>query len=586
MQGVNQPSRGDFVSGLMEQSFISLRPALWWALLLSLGINLLMLTTPLFMMQVFDRVMSSRSEETLYLLGIMALVALVFWGALEWTRSRLMIQAAHWWTQKLEPLTLTNSLQANLSGANVGGQGIRDLQSVSNYIASRGLIAFFDTPFAVLFFCVLWMLHPALGWYAVISMLVIMLITVVGELMSRKIQQHSQSMNIESQRWIEMALTQAEVIAGLGMRNNLAHHHQRQARETRECADQATRWLELSSWTGRTVRQISQAGIMALGAWLMIAGSISPGAVIAASILLSRALAPVDQLSGTWKQFMMARVAWTRLSTLLNQPRQNDPATSLPVPKENIVANKVSVREPNTADSRWLLREVSFSMSKGNVLAVLGASGAGKTTLCRIATGIIKPSFGEVCLDGARLDQWQEDVLGSHMGYLPQDVGLASATIAETISRLAQTPDDEKLHRAAMAAGAHQLILSMPQGYDTPIGPGGVPLSGGQVQRIGLARALYGDPALLVLDEPDAHLDPMGEKALQVAVMKAKDRGAMIILTAHRSPLLSCADYLLVLESGQVKHFGPKDAVLQALNGEKVDTIARARQKNQGEIAG
>ncbi len=558
-----------------------LLPVCVWATVLSAGINVLMLTGVLFMLQLFDRIIPSRRIETLILLVLMATVAYAVWGGLDWARSRLMARAVEWLEHKLASATVLAGTRSHLAGVPTGAQGLRDLQLIRGFIGGRPAMAFFDAPWAFIFFVALWFMHPYLLIYAVVVVLMLIGLTVAGEYLTRRSQDKVQKLQLTSQRWVEAAINQAEAVTAMGMQQNLLSHYQNDAAATRKASDQVSRWLEAITSLSKTMRQMAQTGIMAYGAWLMIDGQVSPGVVIGGSILLGRAMMPIDQLTGSWRQLMAVRTAWGRLDELLKKTGTEKELTELPVPNARMSVSRLSARASSDKNVNWLLRDVAFNLEAGQALAVIGPSGAGKTSLCRVLAGLIHPEIGEVRLDGARLDQWHSDALGVHIGYLPQNVGLPPATVAQTIARLEEKPDVQDIHRAAMAAGAHEMILSLPKGYDTPVGAGGVPLSGGQQQRIGLARALYRDPVFLILDEPDAHMDQAGEQSLQTAIEEAKARGAIVIITAHRPSMLRCVDTILLLQNGKIQQFGPRDAVLKSLQGDNVDTMAAVRARHQ-----
>jgi ATP-binding cassette, subfamily C, type I secretion system permease/ATPase len=539
--------------------------ALRYSSMLSAGINILSLTSSIYMMQLFDRVMTGRHEETLVLLTAIALAAYVAFGFLDWSRNQIMSRAGAWAERQLAGATIVAGLRMTLVGQPVGAQGIRDLAQVRQVVGGRALFAFLDLPWALIFFAILFALNIWLGIYAMISAAIIAGLAIIGERSARALQRRNGDRQAEVGRWVDQAVGQAEAVHALGMRSNLLARHRSKMIESHGEGEQTAARIESFAAAARAARQIAQLGIMALAAFLLLQGKLSPGLVIAGSILLARALSPIDILISSWQQIVGGWAAYSRLRILLEAADGSDAArTEPPAPDAELTVVGVHKRLPDSV-SGYLLRNIGFSLTGGQALGVLGDSGSGKTSLCRVLTGISVPEIGEIRLAGARLDQWPPDGLGVHLGYLPQDVGLPPATVAETIARLAPTPDMDEVYRAAEAADAHALIMRLPQGYDTPIGAGGVPLSGGQRQRIGLARALFGDPVLLVLDEPDAHLDAEGSRALARTVDSAKARGAIVVLVSHRLVMLRSVDQIIVLKEGRVADLGPRDEVLSKL---------------------
>ena len=370
---------------------------------------------------------------------------------------------------------------------------------------------------------------------------------------------------LAAQRQADAAIDQAEAVTALGMRQALIGRWNGARHEASGLqVGVGERSVLVTAWA-KALRQIVQVGILGLGAWLVLIGELTPGGMIAGSILLGRALAPIDQAISAWRTFMTVRLAWRRLDKLLADTPTEPPPLPLPKPEGRLVVSQLGYRAPgaDTAD-KFLLQGINFGLDAGDALGVIGPSGAGKSTLCRLLTGLHAPTLGDVRLDGASLEQWDIYKLGAHLGYLPQDVGLPPATVAETIARLGEA-EPEAVIGAAKLAQAHELILGLPKGYETPIGAGGVPLSGGQRQRVGLARALFGDPSLLILDEAAAHLDLEGETALQNAIKSLKERNATVILIAHRPSLVRHMDKLLVLQKGRMSQFGPRDEVLEKI---------------------
>ena len=543
-----------------------IRWAFFWALTLSAGVNLLMLTSPLFMMQVFDRVMTGRQVETLYLLTAIAVFAYLAYGGMDWARNQMMARAGAWAERQLAGEVIRASLAGNLTGRALGAQGIRDLSQFRDMIAGRALFPFLDLPWALIFFLILFLMNVWLGLYALVSAIVIASIAIVGEWMSRKPIKERSNLQAKTNYWVDQSVNQSEVIQALGMEGNLVKRHDSQMREAHDKGRLATTYTDAFGSIARSVRQIAQLGIMALATWLLLQGELSPGIVIAGSILLGRALAPIDTMISSWHPLVNGWAAYRRLDAILENYIPTTIKSEPPAPKPRLQVENLHRRLPESK-SGYLLQQVTFELESGLAVGIMGPSGSGKTSLSRLLVGVGRPDLGEIRLDGARLDQWNPDRLGMYLGYLPQDIGLPSATVAETIARLDLEPDLEKVFAAAHAANAHEMILKLPLGYDTPIGSSGIPLSGGQRQRIGLARALYGDPVLIVLDEPDAHLDMEGVQALVNAIEETKKRGAMVVLVSHRPGMLRAVDQIIVLKEGRIASQGPRDEVITQLGG-------------------
>lgn len=529
----------------------------------SFFVNLLMLTGPLFMLQVYDRVLASRSETTLILM--FGLVAGLFFamGVLDYVRARVLARAGARFQSLLDARVFKATLARSIAPTERSrpAMGLRDLEAIQRVLSGPAPFAFFDAPWTPLFIGAIFLFHPWLGWLAVVGALVLVVLTAMNEAVSREPQKKATEAQALAETFEQSARREAETLRGLGMRDAAT----RRWRERRDKALAAQ--IEASDRTGgfaassKTLRFFLQSAMLALGAALVIQEEITPGVMIAASILLGRALAPVEQAIGQWPAMQRAQQGWGSLVELLAKSPAPKERLPLPAPKGRMVARGLAAAAPG--ERTPMLRNLSFIVSPGEALGVIGPSGAGKSTLARIVAGVWAPLAGELRLDGATLDQWDADALGRSIGYLPQDVALIDGSVAENIARLQPDADPNAIIAAAKRAGAHDIILGLPQGYDTPIGIGGAQLSGGQRQRIALARALYGDPALVILDEPNANLDAEGEQALLAAVKDLKDRGKSVIIIAHRPSAIAACDKILMLDQGQQRAFGPKDEVLQ-----------------------
>ena len=553
---------------------------LFWAVgLFSAAVNLLMLTGPLFMLQVYDRVLSSRSVETLTALFGLVVGLFLLMGLIDVARNRVMIRVAARFQERMENRVFRAALADGIASGNdaVAKGGMRDLESVRSLLASPVLLALFDLPWAPLFLAAVYIFHPLLGVVATIGGIILVLTTLLNQRVSRAPLQQAAAASQRAERLSDMYRDEGELIGSLGMRG-AAFERWRRARD--EAAQASVAGSDrASSFTvfSRTFRLFLQSAMLAAGAWLVLRQVLTPGAMIASSILMGRALAPVEQVVGGWSLVQRAQDGWDRLIKLLSRRPPEMPRTPLPRPDARLDVRQLSVVPPGQSGAT--LRGVSFSVSPGQAMGVIGPSGAGKTTLARALIGAWPAAAGSIRLAGATLDQYDADVLGNLIGYLPQQVTLFDGTIAENIARLDPRPDPERVVRAAQAAAAHQMILDLPDGYDTPIAQAGGRLSGGQIQRIGLARALYPDPVLFVLDEPNSNLDNQGSEALNLAIRSIKARGGAVIIMAHRPAAINECELLLVLDQGMRRAFGPRDEVLQSM-------VKNADQIRQAQGAG
>lgn len=540
-----------------QGSVRDLRRGLVFALLLSLALNLLMLAVPIYSMQLFDRVLGSGRVETLILLTLALAMALMAFGALEAIRASLLARLA----TRFERRLARQAVAAAAGQGQAGAAALRDLATIRAAITGPAMTATFDAPWLPLALAALWLLHPMLAGFTAASAVVLGILAVLNDLATRKAQHRANLAQLEAQALTDAIARKAEAVRALGMLEALTVRTGRLHDTSLAGQQAAAERGGLAMGVTRALRLAVQAGIMGIAAWLALRSEIGAGAMLAASILASKALAPVEQMLGAWRTVTPARDAWRRLAGLLGRPDAGA-ATRLPMPTGRVELESAAVR---TADGRVLLREVSLALEPGTCLAVVGPSGAGKSTLCRLLAGVASPAIGAIRLDGATLDQYGPDELGRHLGYLPQDTMLFAGTVAENIARMAPEIDDMAVVAAARLAGAHELILRLTEGYQTRLGDGGAPLSGGQRQRLGLARALYGTPKLVILDEPNANLDTAGEAALMATLGELKAAGTTVVMATHRPQVLQRADLVLVLEGGRVADLGPRDAILAKL---------------------
>jgi PrtD family type I secretion system ABC transporter len=528
----------------------------------SFFVNLLLLVPALFMLQVFDRVLASQSGETLLVLMIGVGIALAMLLALDYLRARLQGVAGNIVAESLSP-AVTKIVVAQ--GARRSGRGnsesLRDVGSLRALFSAQGLLALFDAPWLVVYVGVIWLAHPVLGMAAAGAALLMLALALINDFVTRREIEALQKAAAGATRYLEASLHNAEVAQTLGMTDALiVRWRQKNADVTALQQPTAAKTVAIAALT-RAVRQAVQVLMMALGAWLVISGEASSGVMIATTTLLGRALAPVELIVGSWRILAEGRAAFRRLGAMLDAAETQPRRMALPTPSGELHAENLMFRAPQ--GERLLIAGVSLQLDAGESLAIIGASGAGKSTLVRLLTGVWKPSAGAVRLDQADLSQWPREDLGPWLGYVPQDVELFPGTVAENIARLGEV-DSGKVVRAAQRANVHDLILSLPEGYDTMVDPQGALISPGQRQRIALARALYGDPKLVILDEPNSNLDGAGELALADA-LKALRGEATVVVVTHRATLIQHVDKMLVLDAGKAQHYGPAADVMRAM---------------------
>lgn len=526
-------------------------------------INVLYLTGSFYMLQVYDRVIPSRSVPTLVALSALAGVLYAGQAALDYFRARVLSRSARILDTTLGPrvFALVARLPLAPRGKGLGLQPLHDLDRVRSFLGGGGPLGFFDLPWIPLYLGICFLFHPLIGLAALVGAAVLVCLTVCTELFTRKPIKDAAVSGATRASLVEATRRNAEVVTAMGMTSavqanwngiNQAH------------LDAYERTSDVAGGLGglsKVARMALQSGVLGLGAYLVIHGEASAGVIIAGSILSARALAPVEQVIAHWKGFASARQSWKRLSELLTAFPEQTEGLSLRAPVSSVSVEAVSVVPPG--DQRLVVSGVSFALQAGSALGVIGPSASGKSSLARALVGVWQPARGSVRLDGAALDQWSSQALGRHIGYLPQDIELFDGTIGQNIARFEADADPEAVIRAAEQAGVHDLIVRLSKGYDTRLGEGGMALSGGQRQRIALARALYRDPFLVVLDEPNSNLDGEGEQALTQAIANVRARGGIAIVIAHRPSALAAVDQVLVMTGGEAKAFGPKEQVLR-----------------------
>jgi PrtD family type I secretion system ABC transporter len=531
--------------------------------LFSALINILTLTGSLFMLQVYDRVLPSRSVATLLGLALLTLVLFAFHGLFELMRGRIVARIGGWLDERISPqvyraivdLPLTSAAPAD------GLRPMRDLDQIRSFLAGAGPTALFDLPWLPLFLGICFLFHPWIGYTALFGAIALLILTLSTEILVKAPTRAAMQAGSARSAIAESSRKNAEVLRAMGMAGRLgavwAEHNARYL-------DAQTRASDIAGGFGavsRTARMVLQSAVLGVAAYLAIRQEVTAGVIVASSILAARALAPVELAIANWKNFVSARQAWPRLNELLRElARRKEPMT-LPPPTASLVADRLAIVPPG--GRHLVVTDVSFHLTSGQGLGIIGPSASGKSSLARAIVGVWRPIRGRVRLDCAALEQWSPEELGKHIGYLPQDVELFAGSVAQNIARFDPQPSFDAVIAAARAAGIHDMILLLPEGYDTEIGEDGAALSAGQRQRIALARALYGDPFLVVLDEPNSNLDAEGEQALTRAIMMVRERGGIAVVVAHRPSALAALDHVLMMQMGRMQGFGPKNEVLE-----------------------
>lgn len=558
MRGKTESGRDELRSVLREGRSLFVSVAVF-----SFFVNLLMLTGPIFMLQVYDRVLSSRSEATLLALTVIMAFLFLMMGVLDYARGRVLARAGARFQARLDNRVFEAILRRAVSPVERArpATGLRDLESIQRLMSGPAPFAVFDMPWTPVFLAAIFTFHWILGCIAIAGGLLLVCLTWANQVFSKKLQLDANVASAQSEGFTEAVRSQGETVQGLGMRRSVLERWQKLRGRSLETTIQASDRTGGFSTASKTLRFFLQSLMLGAGAWLAIQGELSPGSMIAGSILMGRALAPIEQAIGQWALVQRAMQGWKSLVELLDKTPAPEERTKLPAPRSILEAQQVTVVAPG--EQTAAIRMVSFRMEPGQAMGVIGPSASGKSTLAKAITGIWKPAAGNVRLDGAALEQYGDDDLGRHIGYLPQEIALFDGSVAENIARLTGKPDSAMVVEAAKRAGAHEMILGLPGGYDYQVAAGGGKLSGGQRQRIGLARALYGDPAVVVLDEPNSNLDASGSDALNHAIQDIKARGKAVIIMAHRPAAIQHCDLILMMEDGVRKAFGPKDEVLR-----------------------
>jgi len=544
--------------------------------LFSAAINILMLTGALYMLQVYDRVLTSRSWETLIYLTIIAGAALVVLGTLEMLRGKIVGRITTYIEESVGPEALERIIEASLTGRSYRTEALRDLSMVRQFMGGAGMFALFDTPWVPVYLAVITLMHPVLGAVATAGALLMLGLAMLGNALTRSGLREGSKLQLKNMQRIEAFNRNAEVIDAMGMFPALCRRWLATTREASDFTERASDRVGTVAAIIKTLRQLLQIMVLGVGAWLVLQQEATGGIMIAGSILMGRALAPVEQVVGAWKLLVGAREAYGRLIMFFSVPSTRNESMQLPAPTGRLAAEQVTYLPPGAETAA--LQNVSFAITPGETLAIVGPSAAGKSTLARMIVGVLSPRMGRVRLDGADVHAWNREQFGRFVGYLPQDIELFEGTVGENIARF-EGEYPAEIVAAAQLAGCHEMILRLPDGYDTQIGEGGARLSAGQRQRIGLARALFGEPRLVVLDEPNSNLDAEGEVALADALKALAAAGTTVVVVTHRPNLLAMVKKMLVLRDGTVAMFGPRDQVMAQLRPQQPTTVTEVAGK-------
>jgi len=558
----------------LQEALLLCKKSFMTAGFFSLFINFLMLVPAIYMLQLYDRVITSGSESTLLMLTLILLILFITMGALEWVRSQILVRVG----SRLEMLLSKRLYGASFKqaiysgGSKVSSQPLDDLSGLRQFLTGNGLFAFFDAPWLPIYIAVLFMFHFSYGVMAIITVIILSCLAILNEKMTGKKLKKANAEAIAARNLVNKNLRNAEVVESMGMLEGIRRRWEETTQSVLVLQAEASTSAGAITSISKTSRMLAQSLILGLGAYLVLSQEITPGLMIAGSILLGRALAPIDLMIGSWKGFVAARGQYERLNEILLKIPEDSEKMPLPIPNGKLDVSGIVVVPPGS--KLPVVKSVTFTLESGESLGIIGPSAAGKSTLARALLGIWPAMSGKVRLDGVDVFEWDRQQLGPHIGYLPQDIELFDGTIAENISRFSEV-DSEKVVDAAKLAGVHETILALPQGYDTIIGSTDGVLSGGQRQRIGLARAVFGEPKLILLDEPNSNLDDRGEIALAQALKMLKQRGVTVIVITHRPGVLNEMDKILIMKEGVLVAYGPKMEVLQELNKKSGKTDGR-----------
>ncbi len=553
---------------VLYQTLEKCKGVFWFVFWFSSAINVLVLFLPLYTSQVLDRVLSSGSSSTLLMLSIVTVGALVCSSMLDVCRSLTMAKVADWIDREATPDLIARSISlTSVKASTSSGEAIRDLGVVKGFITGFGVLSLFDMPWAVVYLAAIFMIHPVTGYIAIVGIVLLVLMAIWNELATKRVMQESNEENVRNINYIDVASRNAEVVEAMGMVRHIVAEWSDRNTHNRKLQIKAQGRSNVIMGVTKFVRSVLQISVIGVGAWLAIHGHKTAGGIIAASILMGRALAPFEAAINTWKMLLSARISYRRLQALLLAFPKREQAMALPKPRGGVTMDRVFFTP--YGGSKPTIKGVSFGVEPGSVVGIIGPSASGKSTLAKLLVGVWKPLSGVVRLDGADVYTWNREDFGCHVGYLPQDIELFQASVKTNIARMAPDPDPEKVIKAAKIAGIHEMILHLPSGYDTVIGGSGVVLSGGQKQMLGLARAFYGDVRLLVLDEPNANLDGRAEANLVRALAYAKQQGITTFVVTHKMQLLGAVEQIIVMDDGMMAAMGERDEILSRFTTNK-----------------
>lgn len=560
---------------ILTRHLYSCRKIGWYLLLFSFVSNLLLLAIPIYSLQVLDRVISSGSMATLLMLTLVVILALAGMTVIQMVRSTILVKTGDWLDRKISPELVSHTISNNVnSPAQISGsQLLRDFQTVKNFLAGPTFSSLMDIPWSLIFILVLFAVHSALGFLALAGIVLLLLLAALNEKVTKNLLDKSNEQFTQAMGQIESATRNAEVIEAMGMLPAIIKNWEKTNLEILNSQVLASNYATYYGNITKFVRLILQIAVTGISAYLVLNNSISTGALIASSILVARAMAPFENAISSWKGFIVARKSYDRIEKSLSRKIERDETTKLPTPRGNLTAENTYFTPPG--GEKPIIKGINFALNAGEILAIIGHSAAGKSTLARLITGVWKPNSGNIRLDGADVYKWSREDFGKHVGYLPQDVELFSGSVKDNIARMNKDASSEDVIKAARIAGVHEMILRLPKGYETDVGNGGMVISAGQRQRIGLARAFYGNPNLIILDEPNSNLDSEGEIALINAFKYAKANRITTILITHRTPILGVADKIMVMQDGVITMFGPKNDVLR-----KISELKAQAEKN------
>jgi len=572
------PKEG-LVTGELRKAIFKSKVSFLMVGFFSLFINLLMLVPPLYMLQLYDRVLTSRSEETLIMLTGLVIVLFITMALLEIVRSKVLVRIGTKMDSLLNQRIFDSLFELTQKHpGKASSMPLSDLTQIRQFMTGNGLFAFFDAPWIPIYIGVLFLFHPIFGYFAIFAAIILITITITNEYATKRKLKEANEFNSASTMFVNNNLRNAEVIHAMGMKDNIRGLWEEKHYAFLNAQSQASNSAGIWSNVSKSTRMMFQSLMLGLGGYLAIHMEVSPGMMIAGSIIMGRALAPLDLMINSWKGFSGARTSYARLDALLNDFPKDKEYMELPAPQGEIILEQVVVVPPNAKEPS--VRGVSMTINKGDVVGIVGPSAAGKSSLARIILGLWPLHNGKVRLDKADISQWEKTALGQYIGYLPQDIELFEGTISQNIARFGEV-DATKVIEAAQNTGVHEMILRLPDGYDTKIGAGGATLSGGQRQRVGLARAVYNNPVLVVLDEPNSNLDELGERGLIQAVQTLKQRGTTVIIITHRPNILQVTNKLAMMKQGLLEIYGNTNEVLAKISAQAQQAKQQPQAKTQ-----